>query len=57
MKSTQQIIENSIKLLPLLKKDLANLVHDAGFKHFNFYGNFNQEPHSLESPALIIEAW
>ena len=57
VKSTQQIIENSIKLLPLLKKDLANLVHDAGFNHFNFYGNFNQEPHSLESPALIIEAW
>lgn len=57
VKSTQQIIENSIELLPLLKKDLARLLHMAGFDNCNYYGNFNQEPYSMDSPALIIEAW
>ena len=57
VKSTQQIIENSIELLPLLKKELSLFLNKAGFNNCNFYGNFNQEPHSIDSPALIIEAW
>ncbi|MCL7765418.1 class I SAM-dependent methyltransferase [Polaribacter sp. Z014] len=57
VKTTQQIIENSIELLPLLKKDMALLLEKAGFKHSNFYGNFNKDPHSVESPALVVEAW
>jgi SAM-dependent methyltransferase len=57
IKSTQQIIKNSIELLPLLKKELAFLLNKAGFDNCNYYGNFNQEPYSVDSPALIIEAW
>jgi 2-polyprenyl-3-methyl-5-hydroxy-6-metoxy-1,4-benzoquinol methylase len=57
VKSTQQIIENSIELLPLLKKELALLLHKAGFDNCNYYGNFNQESYSIDSPALIVEAW
>ncbi|MFB9057790.1 class I SAM-dependent methyltransferase [Mariniflexile ostreae] len=57
VKSTQQIIENSIELLPLLKEDLAHLLNKAGFNNCNYYGNFNQEQYTLDSPALIIEAW
>ena len=57
VKSTQQTIENSIELLPLLKKDLTLLLNNAGFNNCNYYGNFNQEPHSIDSPAIIIEAW
>jgi len=57
VKSTQQIIENSIELLPLLKKELALLLNKAGFDNCNYYGNFNQELYSIDSPALIIEAW
>lgn len=57
VKSTQQIIENSIELLPLLKKELTLLLNKAGFYNCNYYGNFNQESYSIESPALIVEAW
>lgn len=57
VKSTQQIIENSIELLPLLKKELTSLLNKAGFNNCNYYGNFKQESHSIVSPALIIEAW
>ena len=57
VKSTLQIIENSIELLPLLKKEIALLLNEAGFNNCNFYGNFNQESYTIDSPALIIEAW
>ena len=57
VKATTQVIENSIQLVPLLKSELTTLLHTAGFKHCNFYGNFKQEPHTIESPALIVEAW
>ena len=57
VKSTQQIIENSIELLPLLKEELALLLNKAGFKNCNYYGNFNKETYAIDSPALIVEAW
>ncbi|MFB9052162.1 class I SAM-dependent methyltransferase [Formosa undariae] len=57
VKSTQEIIENSIELVPLLKNDLVQLLKDAGFKTCNYYGNFNQDLYSINSPALIVEAW
>jgi len=57
VKSTQEIIENRIELLPLLKKELALLLNKAGFDNCNYYGNFNSEPYAINSPALIIEAW
>lgn len=57
VKSTQQVIENSITLLPILKKELAILLKNAGFSNCNYYGNFNQELYTTDSPALIIEAW
>lgn len=57
VKSTQQIIENSIELLPLLKNELTLLLKNAGFENCNYYGNFNQESYTINSPALIVEAW
>lgn len=57
VKATQQIIKNSIELLPLLKKELALLLNEAGFYNCNYYGNFKQESYTIESPALIIETW
>ncbi len=57
VKSTQEIIENRIELLPLLKKELALLLNKAGFDNCNYYGNFNSETYAINSPALIIEAW
>lgn len=57
VKSTQQLIENSIELLPLLKEEFATLLNNAGFRNCNYYGNFKMESFSIESPALIIEAW
>lgn len=57
VKSTQQIIENSIKLLPVLKNEIAHLLNKAGFNNYNYYGNFNMELYTIDSPALIVEAW
>jgi len=57
VKSSQQIIENKIELLPLLKEELALLLNKADFNNCNYYGNFNMESFSIDSPALIIEAW
>lgn len=57
VKSSQQIIENSIELLPLLQKELTLLLNNAGFSNCNYYGNFNMELFSINSPALIIESW
>jgi hypothetical protein len=57
VKSIQQIIENSIELVPILKNELAILLDKAGFNNCRYYGNFNQEPYGIDSPALIIEAW
>jgi glycine/sarcosine N-methyltransferase len=57
VKSTHQIIENSIELLPLLKNELTLLLNKAGFDNCNYYGKFNKELYSIDSPALIVEAW
>ncbi|RXP44546.1 class I SAM-dependent methyltransferase [Lutibacter sp. HS1-25] len=57
VKSTDEIIENSIELLPVLKKELALLLKTAGFNNCNYYGNFNQELYTVDSMALIVEAW
>jgi 2-polyprenyl-3-methyl-5-hydroxy-6-metoxy-1,4-benzoquinol methylase len=57
VKSSKEIIENSIKLLPVLKNDLALLLNNAGFKNCNYYGNFNKDPYTIDSPALVISAW
>ncbi|WP_372755020.1 class I SAM-dependent methyltransferase [Mariniflexile sp.] len=57
VKTTQELIENSISLLPLLQDQLADLLKNADFNNCNFFGNFNQVAYDLDSPALIIEAW
>ncbi|SDW91632.1 Methyltransferase domain-containing protein [Lutibacter oricola] len=56
VKSTQQLIKNSIELLPILKEELAFLMNKVGFNNCNFYGSFKQETYSVESPALVVEA-
>lgn len=57
VKSTQQIIDTSVELLPLLQNELALLLSNAGFHNCNYYGSFNQESYSIDSSALIVEAW
>lgn len=57
VKSTNEIIENSIKLVPILKNELTLLLNNAGFESCNFYGDFKKDDYSIDSPALIIEAW
>lgn len=57
VKSTQQIIESSVELLPILQSELNELLVKAGFKNLKYYGNFNQESYTMDSPALVVEAW
>ena len=57
IKSTQQIVETSVELLPLLNRDLEILLRRAGFQNSTFYGGFNQQPYSISSYALVVEAW
>lgn len=57
VKSTQQKIVNSVLLLPILHEELNRLIKMAGFLNVNYYGNFNKEPYTIDSPALIVAAW
>lgn len=57
VKSTLQKIENKVILLPILKSELEELLIKAGFKNYNFFGNFNGEIYNNDSLALIVEAW
>lgn len=57
VKSSQEKLDNSVVLLPILQAELGQLLQETGIQNCNFYGNFNQEPYTIESPALIIEAW
>lgn len=44
------------KLLPILKTDFEQAFAKAGFEQLNFYGDFNEQPFSFESQALVALA-
>lgn len=57
VKSTGKQIKNKIVLMPILYAELKRLLQENGFTNYQFYGDFNREIFTVESPALIVEAW
>ncbi len=54
IKNTEQVIKNSIKLLPILKSKIENLLQQVGFSRIEFYGDFKKNKHKADSIPLII---
>lgn len=58
VKEGGKILENTVKLLPVLQHNIATLLTTCGFKNTHFYGNFTKEVFNPESsPALVFVAW
>jgi ubiquinone/menaquinone biosynthesis C-methylase UbiE len=55
VKSTNQIMQNSIQLLPIRKSELESLLLKTGFGNIHYYGNFKGESLGAESIPLVIE--
>ncbi len=54
VKSTGQEIVNSVKLYAIRQNRLQELLEEAGFGSFEFYGNFKAEPLTNNSLPLIV---
>jgi len=50
------MLENSIKLMPIRKKELDNILQELNFSKINYYGNFKGDDWGEDSLHLIIEA-
>ncbi|MFA9398555.1 MAG: class I SAM-dependent methyltransferase [Clostridiaceae bacterium] len=48
--------ENTVKLMPLFKADLEEILKKAKFSNIKFYGDFKKSLWNDESYALIVEA-
>jgi 2-polyprenyl-3-methyl-5-hydroxy-6-metoxy-1,4-benzoquinol methylase len=56
IKSSGQMITNSVELYPVPSKEISRLVMEAGFTSAEFFGNFKKDPFEVDSPALIVSA-
>lgn len=54
IKSTGEEIVNSVKLYAIRKNRLQELITEAGFKEFAFFGSFDGDPLTESSLPLII---
>jgi glycine/sarcosine N-methyltransferase len=54
VKLTGEEIPNSVKLHPVCQNKLLELLEEAGFKNFEFYGSFHSEPLVENSLPLIV---
>lgn len=57
LKASNQVLQNTIPLVPLRTNELLNLLQQAGFINLKTYGNFKQENFDIEnSIPFIVEA-
>ncbi len=56
VKETGKEFSNRVVLYPLRKKQLNNLLLQAGFKNLEFYGDFSGNPLHDKSISLIVKA-
>ncbi|MBW8333662.1 MAG: class I SAM-dependent methyltransferase [Prolixibacteraceae bacterium] len=54
VKSTGQEIVNSVKLYAIRQNKLQELLEEAGFGNFEYFGSFNGEPLTKTSLPLIV---
>lgn len=55
LKETGETIKNNIQLFPVRKNEIIEQLTDAGFKQFDFYGNFKKDDLTKDSQPLIVE--
>jgi len=56
LKSSQEEIRNQIRLFPVRKNDLNEMLLQAGFTDIRFYGNFKRDAYRPDSTPLVLEA-
>lgn len=56
VKKSGEEIRNSVKLLPLRKKQTERLLLECGFKRIRFYGSFKEDNLTFDSVPLIFLA-
>lgn len=54
VKSTGQVIENSVKLNPISREKLRRQLRTAGFKTMKSYGSFEGDPFQFNDLPLIV---
>jgi len=54
IKSTGQVIQNTVKLYPITQATLQELLKEAGFTSLEYFGNFAGEPLLADSMQLIV---
>lgn len=54
VKSTSQVIQNSVRLNAITQNKLQELLKDCGFKKLEYFGNFEAEPLKENSMPLIV---
>jgi 2-polyprenyl-3-methyl-5-hydroxy-6-metoxy-1,4-benzoquinol methylase len=56
VKSTGQVIRNSVPLLPIRRDLLYHLLNEAGYNQIDFYGSFDRSTMIKETFPLIVTA-
>lgn len=54
IKASGEVISNSVKLNPISKVKLQELLGEAGFQNLDFFGSFNREPLKEDCLPLIV---
>ncbi|HEY3372029.1 MAG TPA: class I SAM-dependent methyltransferase [Prolixibacteraceae bacterium] len=54
IKSTGQLIQNTVQLYPITKDKLHALLEETGFKSMEYFGSFASEPLQADSQQLIV---
>ncbi len=56
IKETEQVLNNSVELLPLRKRQLEACLYKAGFDNLQFWGGFNKCSLDNHAQALVFRA-
>ena len=48
---------NCVKLLPMCKDELVNMIKDAGFSKISLFGDYKENEWTKDSENTIIKAW
>lgn len=56
IKKSDEVIRNSVKLFPIQKKKLQELLLQAGYGNIHYFGNFKRGSFDNKSIPLIVEA-
>jgi len=55
-KENNRLVENSVKIFPLRKKELQNLLDKTGFKNVSYYDNFSGDEYTGNNMHMIFVA-